>query len=59
VNKKLLAVIGAVIGVLLAVAAVVMFIMCIWIPDERWAQTGGILLATALTVGLAFVVANA
>ena len=57
-NKKLLTLIGIVLVALLLVASVVMFIMTIWIPDDRWAQTGFILLCTAFGVGVATGLAN-
>lgn len=52
-SKKLYLIIGVVLAVLLAVTSVVMFIMNIWIPDIRWAQTGGILLTAGVVSGVA------
>jgi len=43
VNKRLLTTLGIVAGVLLMLAAVVMFLMNIWIPDIRWGQSGGVI----------------
>jgi ABC-type sulfate transport system permease subunit len=53
VNKKLLTTLCVVLAVLCGVASVVMFIMNIWIPDIRWAQTGGIFLTTGVALGFA------
>ena len=52
-NKRLFLYVGSTLAVLLVVASVVMFLMNIWIPDNRWGQTGFILLCTGVASGFA------
>lgn len=47
-NKKLAFAILIGFAILVALVSVVMFIMAIWIPDERWVQTGMVLLIMAI-----------
>lgn len=44
-NKKLAAYIGMGLGVLIILVAIVAFIMGVWTGDDRWHQTGGVLVA--------------
>lgn len=49
-NKQLASYVGMGLGVLIVLVSVVAFIYGIWTGDERWAQTGGVLIAVGFVL---------
>ena len=49
-NKQLASYIGMGLGVLIILVSVAAFIMGIWVGDERWAQTGGVLVSVGVVM---------